>query len=366
MRNIAFHLQEKKDRLSPEDLEIAQNALNAADFFAFEEKVQICWPGKFSQEQNILCLKYFHIKTGLILWLIHASIWLGLICIYHKYTQVQRIFFWHPWLRKILGFGYVGLAITKIPCLRFHLLSPFKDSLLADADLERFDSQHYFSDVEFNLKINEREQIPQKPTPSRKFRIVIEGEAGVGKSMFLRYLAKHSQRNIVYLPAFKCQGGVMEAIEDKLPISHQDPKFLHNLIKNRALDIYIDGFSEMKPHIRVEIASFVKNYPNTNFIIATHPLDWLPSSHIKTYILQPLKPQQIEDFLLSRHIIIPGNAPISGENYQKACQNYLATIFHQEQSGKITIIQELSNPMKLTAIAEMIANCQEGGVGFGE
>ncbi|MCP2730944.1 HEAT repeat domain-containing protein [Limnofasciculus baicalensis] len=366
LRDIASHLQSQKNQSSPSDLEIAQKALDVAKTFIKDEKIIICFPVRFSQNNNSFCLKHLSIKIGLNIWLIHTLIWIGLFCIYPKSPQVQAIFFWNPWMRKIFGLGYIGFAITKIPFLSFHLCSPFKDSLLADGNLDNFDSQAYFTDIEFNLRTNKEAQPIKKPIPSGKFRIVIEGESGVGKSMFMRHLAKFSKRNIVYLLGEKCETGVMEAIQEKLPISNQDPKLLQNLIKNRALDIYIDGFSEMKPQIRVNIASFVKNYSKCNILIATQPLDWLPSSPIKTYILQPLKPQQLEKFLISRQTTLSPDAPISGDKYEEACKNYLASILNQQESEKenTIAIRQLYNPMKLTAIAETIANGKEGGVGF--
>lgn len=365
LQNIGSHLQSKENQSSPSDLEIAQKALDAGQKFLKNEHILICFPLKISPDQNNFCLKYFQIKIGLSIWLIHTLIWMGLFCLYPKYPQIQSIFFWNPWMRKIFGLGYVGFALTKIPFISSHLSSPFKYSLLADADLDNFDSPAYFTDIEFKLRSNKEAQLIKKPMPSGKFRIVIEGESGVGKSMFMRHLAKYSKRNIVYLSGIKCDKGVMEAIQEKLPISNQDPKLLQNLIKNRALDIYIDGFSEMKPHIRVNIASFVKNYSKSNILIATQPLDWLPSSPIKTYILQPLKPQQLEQFLISRQTILPPDAPISGDKYEEACKNYLATFLNQQESEKekIITIRQLSNPMKLTVIAEMIANGKEGGMG---
>jgi hypothetical protein len=71
---------------------------------------------------------------------IHAAFWLALIFAYPKFPQVQAIFFWNPWVRKILGVGYVGFLLTWVPFLRRKLFEPFKPSLLADAGLDNFTS----------------------------------------------------------------------------------------------------------------------------------------------------------------------------------------------------------------------------------
>lgn len=59
--------------------------------------------------------------------------------------------------------------------------------------------------------------------------------------MFLRHLPGTSSRTIVYLPAQKCDKGVIEAIQNKLHGQAQDAGFLKNLIYSGAIDICIDG-----------------------------------------------------------------------------------------------------------------------------
>ncbi len=55
--------------------------------------------------------------------------------------------------------------------------------------------------------------------------------------MFLRHLVKSSQTIVVYLPAHKCDKGVIEAIQAKLHGQAQDAGFLKNLIYSGAIDI---------------------------------------------------------------------------------------------------------------------------------
>ena len=70
--------------------------------------------------------------------LTHAAFWLALIFAYPKFPQIQAIFFWNPWVRRIFGMGYVGFLLTWVPFLRRKLLEPFQPSLLADAGLDNF------------------------------------------------------------------------------------------------------------------------------------------------------------------------------------------------------------------------------------
>ena len=48
----------------------------------------------------------------------HAAFWLALIFAYPKFPQIQAIFFWNPWVRRILGVGYVGFLLTWCPPFR--------------------------------------------------------------------------------------------------------------------------------------------------------------------------------------------------------------------------------------------------------
>lgn len=297
-------------------------------------------------------------REGVIIWLTHMLFWFGLIMVYPKSPQVQAIFFWNPWVRKFFGLGYVGIALTWIPFLRSKLFAPFQESLLSDADLENFDEQAYFPNLEVQAKGKNITQPIQEAIPDLELPIVLEGESGLGKSMFLRNLVKSSKRIIVYLPAEKCANGVIEAIQAKLHGFAQDSGFLRDLIYSDAIDICIDGLNEVTPDTRAMITSFVESYFKGNIIIGTQSMEWQTPSSATTYVLQPLKPKQIKKFLLSRYQIMPPDAPISGIKYKKACEKYIDTVLDQYQSEEEqkAVRRMLSNPMDLTIVAQMIAH----------
>ncbi|MBD2141528.1 HEAT repeat domain-containing protein [Anabaena sp. FACHB-1250] len=287
----------------------------------------------------------------------HAAFWLALIFAYPKFPQIQAIFFWNPWVRRILGVGYVGFLLTWCPLFRRKLFEPFQPSLLADVGLDKFDDQSYFP--ESRVKIPGAEEIVPVTAalPSIKGQIVLEGDSGLGKSMFLRHLVKNSQRILVYLPAQKCHKGVIEAIQDKLHGQAQDAGFLKNLIYSGAIDIYIDGLNEVTAETRAKIVQFVESYFRGNIIMTTQPLEWTPPSTAKIYKLQPLEPQQIQEFLLSRQPRLPKNAQVQGVDYDQACTNYLTEVLKPQQAKEeLDAAQRiLSNPMDLTVVALMLS-----------
>ncbi|MEH2005716.1 NACHT domain-containing protein, partial [Nostoc sp.] len=289
--------------------------------------------------------------------LIHATFWLLLIFAYPKFPQVQAIFFWNPWVRRILGVGYVGFLLAWIPFFRRKLFEPFKPSLLADAGLDNFNHQTYFPESKVKVPSAEEPQAITQVLPSIAGQIVLEGDSGLGKSMFLRHLVKTSPRIVVYLPARKCDKGVIEAIQAKLHGQAQDADFLKNLIYSGALDICIDGLNEVTADTRAKICQFVESYFRGNIIMTTQPLEWTPPSTAKIYKLQSLEQAQIQQFLISRQQRLPKDAKVQGNNYEQACTSYLATALSNQQSPEeLTPNQRvLSNPMDLTVVALMIS-----------
>ena len=240
--------------------------------------------------------------------------------------------------------------------------------------------------------------------PSITGQIVLEGDSGLGKSMFLRHLVKTTleirqrnpiatknrlfsnqilkkkpgfsqmvrkfclpQRIVVYLPAQKCDRGVVEAIQVKLQGQIQDAQFLRNLIYNGAIDICIDGLNEVTADTRAKISQFAESYFQGNIIMTTQPLEWTPPSTAKIYELQPLKPEQIQQFLISRPLRLSENpTPPSASlfpgrlgfpDYEQACSRYIAEAFNDQQSSQDKAANQriLSNPMDLTLVALMLS-----------
>jgi HEAT repeat protein len=292
--------------------------------------------------------------------LIHITFWLALIFAYPKSPQVQAIFFWNPWVRRILGMGYVGFLLTWVPFFRRKLLEPFKFSLLADAGLDNFNPAGYFpnSGVLETGVLETKVNYPlSQAIPSINGQIILEGDSGLGKSMFLRHLLKTSPRTIVYLPAQKCDKGIIEAIQIKLHGQAQDAEFLKNLIYSGAIDICIDGLNEVTADTRAKICQFVESYFRGNIIMTTQPLEWTPPKTAKIYYLQTLTAQQIEDFLISRTPLLPQDAKLKGFDYEKACKTYLAQTLNSQQSSEelAASLRILSNPMDLTLVSLMMA-----------
>lgn len=170
--------------------------------------------------------RWHALRTFAWLWSGHIFFWLLLLSLYPRSPQVQAFFFWNPWVRRIMGFGYVGLLLTWVPFLRRHLLSPFQHLLLADAQLEHFSSEPYFAHSAVLLQSSGRREPLLGAIPRLRGQIVLEGASGLGKSMFIKHLLRTSKRLSVFLPAERCKPGVIEAIQTKLEGHAKDTSFL--------------------------------------------------------------------------------------------------------------------------------------------
>jgi hypothetical protein len=290
-------------------------------------------------------------------WIIHILFWLLLIFAYPKFPQIQAIFFWNPWIRRLTGLGYIGFALTWIPFLRSKLFTPFKESLQSDAALEALSEQSYFEQSRVENKLTGDIEPISQAIPEVKGQIVLEGESGLGKSMFLRRLVKRSNRVAVYLPAEKCSGGVIEAIQAKLHGLAQDAKFLRNLIYSGALDICIDGLNEVTSDTRAKIVNFAESYFKGNIMMATQPLEWRPPATADLYIIQPLAVNEMEEFLLFCEQGLAEDVAVSGKDYQRACKYYLEETINERQPGELLSAAKrvLSNPMDLSVVAGILA-----------
>lgn len=293
----------------------------------------------------------------------HATFWLVLITLYPRSVMVQSIFFWNPWIRRFIGLGYIGLALTWIPYLRNILFKPFLDSLLADADLDNFKADTYFRGSQVLTPSGNYVPITEA-IPQLHGQFYIEGESGLGKSMYLRYLAKSNKRVTVFLPATKCTNGVLDAIRSKLHGPTKDPIFLRNVIYTGGVNICIDGLNEVSADTREKISTFAESYFKGNIIMTTQPLEWSPPTTVKRYIIQPLARELTREFLLSQYKLIEKTEGLHYGEYEQACQSYLNSAYDEIplDANAETIRRILSNPMDLTIVAIILAQEQQPDV----
>jgi len=285
-----------------------------------------------------------------------------LIFAYPRFAWVQAIFFWNPWMRRIAGVGYVGVALAWVPFLRQRLFAPFGPSLLADAELNGTQRESYFPRSQVR-KLTGHSRGPllgvKEAIPALKGQVVLQGASGLGKTMFLQHMLVGTNRITVFLRADRCTQGVMPAIQAKLKGSARDEKYLAKLIHAGAIDICIDGLNEVSAETRSRIIHFTEDQFSGNIILTTQPIEWTPPATATVFELQPLDADQIEDFLTSRKM--PKDADVTTEKYQSRCRGFLKRTIPKSKDDSLTNSARriLSNPMDLTIVSQMLARDQK-------
>ena len=288
---------------------------------------------------------------------IHLSIWSLLLFAYPYSSIVQATFFWNPTVRKWFGLGYVGLMISRIPWLQNRIFAPFQENLIAEIYTDNWQEAEYFPDSKvYAKKKKETLTIKEALIPLHEQNI-LEGESGLGKSMFLRNLAIHANRIVVYLPATRCMQGIIPAIEHKLPITASDPAWLRSLVYAGAMDILIDGLNEVSAETRSQIKLEVERNIKGHILLTTQPMEWEPPVAAKQFVLQPLGEKQVTAFLLSRYPYLEQKELIPESAFQDHSKAYLKAAFDSELDTESLKSNRhiLSNPMDLTLVAQLIA-----------
>ena len=299
------------------------------------------------------------IKVGGIL-VVHAAFWSLLIFVYPWSPQCQAFFFWNRWVRRLFGLGYVGCLLTWVPFVRRRLFAPFKHSLLADARLDSFDEKNYFGDSV--VRLHDQTLCPiAEALPRILGQVVLEGESGLGKSMFLRQLVRRQGDLAAFLLAVDCKHGVEEAIQNKLEGPARDPDYIRKLIYVGTLHIIIDGLNEISIDTRARIVEFARRFSKGNLLMATQPMVWEPPSTANVYRIQRLNETQMEEFLVSRFDTLSSHTEMTIDSYTDRCRSYIRDALSGTQfpAKREAMERVLSNPMDLTVVAELITREKE-------
>ena len=300
----------------------------------------------------------------LVLWIFrflvaHAVFWLLLIFFYPNSSHIQAFFFWNRPVRKLAGFGYIDIILTWVPPLRRRLFAPFRDALLEDALFSEGEEENYFPG---SLVSTPQGQLYPafEAIPEIRGHIILEGESGIGKTMFLRQLASCYDRLIVFLLARDCKEGVVRAIQKKLEGPAKDRRYLNKLIYVGALDVVIDGVNEATANTRAEIVSFARQFRRGNILLTTQPILWTHPASFNVYVMQLLTEEQIEFFLISRYSNLLNSANADENTFGVRCKQLLQRELGSTESSveRDAILRVLSNPMDLTIIAQILAQGQ--------
>ena len=301
------------------------------------------------------------IRWSLVSIVIHVLFWAVLIFLYPRFRGIQSFFFWNRWTRRIFGLVYVDVLLTYVPFLRRRLFTPFVDKLLADAEIDDLPNDaEYYPDVEVLSKESPNGfpigRLPDFVCLDRV--VVVEGESGLGKTWFLRRLVRDSQDTLtVFLRASRCHNGVINAIQDKLEGSAKDSEYLARIIYGGKINIIIDGLNEVSAVTRAHVTIFAEKFSKSRLIVATQPMIWDPPKPARTYVVQRLSEDRLEEFLETRltgmetRLVLKSLAAL-----KKRSRAFLREAIGPEVPDVLRKynLDVLCNPMDLSVVAEIL------------
>lgn len=258
------------------------------------------------------------IGEGVLVILGWTVFWTGFIVAFPYSARLRAFYLFNEKARGALTLWFVPAIMTLLPLLRRRMLLPFRDDLLADARLDMLDEREWFA----CLCVQDRTRAIwpiEKAIPEIRGRMLLIGESGLGKTTFLRVLAKRSRRTLVFLNARSCEKGIEDAILQRVS-NFQSADFFRGLIYSGDLLVVIDGLNEVNADIRANIVAFTNRPGKSNLLIATQPIEAFgtersPLTGVTSFELLPLPRAEIAAFLKSRKVREDSNMPLRGAEY---------------------------------------------------
>lgn len=157
---------------------------------------------------------------------------------------------------------------------------------------------------EEQLREGEIEQLRKDLISSKQNQMIILGEAGIGKTTTMMYLA-YNDAESGKLPIYVelkllTSGDTLENVM-KRKVNRISDSF-DNIMQSTNTCVFLDGLNEILPSIRSniyrEIIGLINRYPNSFFMISSRPQNYDGElGDIPSFILQKMDNIQIEEFL---------------------------------------------------------------------
>lgn len=209
----------------------------------------------------------------------------------------------NPALRNYASFGFVPLVLTLFPAARRHLLKRYLREITTDREFTEWQTRFVLPSEEFSAA--------QVVTLFSENRVLfLEGESGIGKTCYFKYLVGcfASNRKLlprvfpVFLPLKRYEGMTPKEIFTK-QLEKQakltDVQLTEWFLSNGDFLIFIDGLNEVDDKTVKAIASFVDGLEKVNyFYLSSQGLS--PLEKVHNTALPKLEAEQIRQILRNR------------------------------------------------------------------
>jgi HEAT repeat protein len=268
---------------------------------------------------------------------------------------IQAVFFWNPKVRNMLSLWFVPLLLLCLPPLRRRLLIPFRDDLVATARLADLPRLAFFGQSRARIGDNPPTTL-ETVLQGLRNAVVLRGDAGLGKTSALRWLATRSTGPVAFLTARDCADGVDVAIA-RLIHDVQETGFVRSMVYAGTLTVIVDGLNEVSADIRAKIGAFVRDMSKGDVLVGTQPIEWKEPPGATIVDLLPLSREEAERFLLSRPVGTDAMQKVHGSAYDDAVRAFLRRALDEAPSEEDRQAAELvlSNPFDLAFAADLLA-----------
>jgi HEAT repeats len=278
-------------------------------------------------------------------------LWAGFLLAFPWSPTVQAIFFWNPRVREMLSLWFVPLLLLVFPFLRRRLLDPFHDDLIGTAQPRTFSRLGFFGQARARLDGGMPAAIDTMLVGLRG-TVVVRGEAGLGKTSALRWLALTARCPVAFLHARECTEGVDVAIA-RMIHQIQEVGFIRSMVHTRAMMVIIDGLNEVSADTREKVGAFARDMSRGNVLIGTQPIEWLPPKGAQIVDLMPLDRPEALRFLLTRPVGYDTSQNRHGDAVAAFVDHALDEAPTEDDRRAATLM--LSNPFDLSFAADLLA-----------
>jgi hypothetical protein len=283
-------------------------------------------------------------------------LWAAFLVAFPWSRTVQAVFFWNPRVRETFSLWFVPLLLLIFPILRRRLLAPFHEKLTAAAQPKSFPQLGFFGKARARLDGGAPVSVE---TTLRGLRgtVVIRGEAGLGKTSALRWLALSAERPVAFLHAADCSEGVDVAIARMIQ-QVQEVGFIRSMVHTRAMMVIVDGLNEVSADTREKVSAFARDMSKGDVFIGTQPIEWVTPMGARIVELLPLDRAETESFLLTRPVGHDESEGVHGEQYAQAVATFIRRALDEAPTVYDRRAAELmlSNPFDLAFAAELLAH----------
>ena len=235
------------------------------------------------------------------------------------YSRTAQLVLMNPFLRSIGSFGLIPIVLTLFAPARRHLFLRYRRKLAADESLSQAAREYVAPALEFDAQA-----FMQALINSDRHIAVIQGQSGIGKSAFMRYLVHTSavsQDSRTYIPVLidlsSMTGKIKDTIAGRLRKFGEitDAGLIDAFLNSGGFLLLLDGLNELSEDAMNEVLEFVDvNREQNYFCITVQVVNRELSALGVVHEIAPLDATKVEEVVRRTYARSSENEGMRAEN----------------------------------------------------